>query len=241
MRRSLALPGLVLAAGVAAMVPPLPGAVDGQSVDGGLAEARPAEDAIVTPVSLDGLPEAVSRLLQQLPDENARRLRRHATLWQGWTPAMRAAFAERASEWDALPAAQRAARRETWQALQALPQAQREQVVGMAREFAHKPQVEQDALRQRFAGLEPGARRGWLLGPVLGADYPTLHPLLAQLPAGQHAPLMAVLQSMTAAQRVQLGVLVQRTPPQDRDALRLELIATPPERRQHWLWEQLDR
>lgn len=204
-----------------------------------------ATDEVTTiaaaPVALDTLPEVLLQLLPRLPEADATRLRRRATRWQTWSPEARAAFAERVAAWQALPPAERAARREAWQALQALPAEQRARVLDMARAYAHKPATEQEARRQRFAALDADVRRGWRLGPALGADYAVLHPLLAQVPAEQHAPLLAILQSMTSAQRVQLGVLAQRTPPQDRDILRLDLIATPAARRQHWLWEQLER
>ena len=32
------------------------------------------------------------------------------------------------------------------------------------------------------------ARRGWLLGPVLGADWPRLHPLFSAMPEDQRGP-----------------------------------------------------
>ncbi len=205
-----------------------------------VAAALPAPP--VAPVAgAAALPEGVDTLLETLPPAQRAVLRQRVERWQSWTPEARAAFAERAASWDALPPLERGRRREAWHAWRALPPMQREQVGGMSREFAARPVEEREALRARFQALDTSVQRGWLLGPVLGADYWRLHGLLAQVPVDQRAPLLEVLAAMTAAQRAQLYVLVQRTAPQDRDALRRELLATPAGRRQQWLWEQLDR
>lgn len=237
-RALLAAAALVAAATAAST--PLPDAVPTtpDNDDRGAVEATAAP---TVPVSLDMLPAPLGELLSRLPDADAMRLRRHAVRWQAWSPPQRQAFAARVAAWDELDADARAQRREAWQAWRALPEPQRERIATMASGFAQRPEAERVELRKRFAGLPQEQRRGWLLGPALGADYPRLHPLLAQLPAEQQAPLLDVLHSMSAAQRQQLGVLVQRTPPQARDGLRQALIATPAERRQQWLWEQLER
>ncbi|MBB1061308.1 DUF3106 domain-containing protein [Marilutibacter spongiae] len=206
-----------------------------------VAAALPAPPVAQVAGAGAALPEGVDTLLETLPPAQRAVLRQRVERWQSWTPEARAAFAERAASWDALPPLERGRRREAWQAWRALPPMQREQVGGMSREFAARPVDEREALRARFQALDTSVQRGWLLGPVLGADYWRLHGLLAQVPGDQRAPLLEVLAAMTAAQRAQLYVLVQRTPPQDRDALRRELVATPAGRRQQWLWEQLDR
>ncbi|MCF7221584.1 DUF3106 domain-containing protein [Marilutibacter chinensis] len=241
---ALATLALAVASAMAMATPPSPSPMPtavAEHVEGAESGHPDTATTAVAPVSLDALPEPLARLLPQMPEPDAMRLRRRATRWQAWPPQAHAAFAERAAAWDALTWEQRARRREAWQAWQALPDEQRERVRGIADGFAQRPKAEQDDLRMRFAALPQEQRRGWLLGPMLGADYPALHPLLAQLPAEQQRPLLDVLRSMTAAQRRQLGVLVQRTPPQARDALRLELIATPADRRQQWLWDRLGR
>lgn len=97
------------------------------------------------------------------------------------------------------------------------------------------PEAEQQAVRQRFAALDTSTQRGWLLGPDLGADYPKLHPLLAQLPAEQHAPLLVALRVMGAAERADLARLAQRLPPQQRADLLRGLLATPVADRGAWL------
>jgi hypothetical protein len=103
------------------------------------------------------------------------------------------------------------------------------------------PEDQRQALRERFDALDSSERRGWLLGPVLGADYPALQPLLAQVPEAEHAPLLAVLRAMSPGQRRDLAVLVQRTPPQERGSLRRELVSTAAGSRDQWLWSRLER
>lgn len=204
--------------------------------------ASPGEEA---PAAVSGqiveLPPGLDALLAGLPEDARVRIRLRAARWQAWSPAERAAFAERAGAWDGQAPRARMERREDWRAWQALPAMQREQVAGMSREFATLPPDARQALRAEFDALDVSVQRGWRLGPVLGADYASLHGLLAQVPVEQRAPLLEVLHAMSSAQRAQLAVLTQRTSPQARDDLRRELIATPPERRQQWLWEQMDR
>ena len=78
-------------------------------------------------------------------------------------------------------------------------------------------------------------QRGWLLGPVLGADYPKLQPLIAQLPESQHAPLLRVLRALAPTERNDLAMLAQRTPPQERADLLRALISTAGASRAAWL------
>jgi hypothetical protein len=66
-----------------------------------------------------------------------------------------------------------------------------------------------------------------------------LQPLLAQVPASEHEPLLRTLRAMTSQQRRELGVLAQRTPPARREALRRDLMATSADARGDWLWRQL--
>src|SRR3546814_5351733 len=77
-----------------------------------------------------------------------------------------------------------------------------------------------DLLRAKYEALDGSERRGWMLGPVLGADYPKLHSLVSQVPAGQRESLLAALRALSPEARDDLAVLAQRTPPQARDALR---------------------
>ena len=96
-------------------------------------------------------------------------------------------------------------------------------------------------MRAQFDALDASQRRGWRLGPTLGADYEKLQPLLAYVPPAQRLPLLASLRAMTAEQRAELAVLAQRTPPQDRQALRAELLAQPGAQLESWLQRKLAR
>jgi hypothetical protein len=87
--------------------------------------------------------------------------------------------------------------------------------------------------------LSTSARRGWLLGPVLGAEWAGLEPLLMQVPASERRPLLAVLHAMPPAQVRDLAILSQRTPPQGREALRSGLIRTAASERGAWLQARL--
>lgn len=180
-------------------------------------------------------------ILPQLQPGQRAQLLERGRQWRSWSPAQRAAFRERVAAWDALPAAERNQRRAQYHAWQALAPDVRAQLQSVARRHARLPAAERQALRRQFDALDGSQRRGWLLGPSLGADYAALQPLLAQLPADQHAPMLQTLRAMTPIQRGELAVLVQRTAPQEREALRRELVSTAAAQRQQWLWERLDR
>lgn len=180
-------------------------------------------------------------VLPRLPPPVRTQLQQHAALWSHWSPAQRQAFAARAAAWDALPRAQRIARRERYAAWQALDAEQHRRLRAAAARFADLPAERQQALREEFAGLDRSLRRGWLLGPELGADYAGLQPLLAQVPPAEHEALLRVLRAMTQGQRDDLIVLVRRTPPQERAGLRRELVSTAAANRDEWLWSRLQR
>lgn len=182
-----------------------------------------------------------AEVLPRLPPPVRERLQQRAARWARWSPAQRQAFAARAAAWDALPRAQRIARRERYHAWQALGREQQRELRAVAKRFAALPREQRQALREEFAALDRSQRRGWLLGPELGADYGGLQPLLAQVPPDEHARLLQVLRSMTQRQRDDLAVLVRRTPPQDRAQLRRELVSTASANLDEWLWSRLDR
>lgn len=182
-----------------------------------------------------------ARILPQLQPTQRAQLRQRAATWTGWTAAERADFSARADAWDALPPSQRGDRRVRYLAWQALPPEDRVAVRAAMDRYAMLPADQQQALRAQFDALDRSDRRGWLLGPSLGADYPALQPLLAQAPATDHEALLRVLRAMTRQQRSDLAVLVQRTPPQERDELRRALVSTSAANRQQWLWLRLER
>ena len=182
--------------------------------------------------------EAILPLLQAPVRAN---LQRRAAQWTGWTPAEQARFTARAAAWDALPRAARNRQREEHAAWQALPTRERAAVRSAAARFSVLPQERQQALRGQFELLDRSEQRGWLLGPVLGADYPALQPLLAQVPPEEHAPLLQVLRALSPAQRADVAVVARRTPPNERAELRRELLSTAAGSREQWLWDRLGR
>ena len=102
------------------------------------------------------------------------------------------------------------------------------------------PVARQQALRAQFDALDAGIRRGWLLGPTLGADWPRLHALFAQVPPEEREPLLAALRALSPQALADLGVLAQRTPPQAREELRRGLLAQPEALRAAWLRRKVD-
>lgn len=180
-------------------------------------------------------------VLPQLQPQQRAQLQQQATRWAGWNEAERRGFAARATRWDGQSPAARGARRERYRAWQALPAAEQARVRAAARQFASLPPERRGVLRAQFDALDRSERRGWLLGPDLGADYPALQPLLAQVPAGEHEDMLAVLRAMDSRQRRDLAVLVQRTPPQERARVRRELVSTAATNRDDWLWDRLHR
>ena len=177
----------------------------------------------------------------QLPPPLQKQLMARQAKLQAMTPAQRQALKQRVAAWDALPLAERRSRRERWQAWQALPPDEQWQLRTAVRQFAALPPAQQQALRVQFEKLDGSDRRGWLLGPSLGADYPGLRPLLMQVPVAQREPLLAILRTMPQAERLDLITLAQRSAPQERDALRRELISTPAANRAGWLQSRLQQ
>lgn len=160
---------------------------------------------------------------------------------QAMSSEQRVQFGQRLAEWKALPLAEREDRRARYQAWLQLDEAERLRLRAVAAEVAAFPAQRQQALRAQFDALDASQRRGWRLGPTLGADYEKLQPLLAYVPPAQRSPLLAALRAMTAEQRAGLAVLAQRTPPQDRQGLRAELLALPRSRLEAWLQQKLAR
>jgi hypothetical protein len=156
------------------------------------------------------------------------------------TPEQREALQRRAEAWDALPAPLRLERREAWAAWRALPNAERARMHAAREAYRALPVAEQQALRARFDALDAGIRRGWLLGPELGADWPQLHALFAQVTPGERDGLVEALRALPEQARADLGVLGQRTPPHDRAQLRAELMAQPPAQRAAWLRRRVE-
>lgn len=186
------------------------------------------------------LPQA-RELLQRLPPDLREQLRQRQAQWNGWSAQEREAFAARMEDWERRDPQARAREREHYAAWLALDSIDRERVQAARARYAALAPSEQARLRVQFEALDEHVRRGWLLGPRLGADYPALQPLLAQVPADQRAPLLQVLHEMTPPQRADLAVLLQRTPAEERDALRRGLLSTSEANRGAWLRLRLER
>ena len=128
-------------------------------------------------------PEALADA-QALQDQRAARL-------QAMSSEQRVQFGQRLAEWKARPLAEREDRRARYQAWLQLEEAERERLRAVATEIATFPPQRQQVLRAQFEALDANQRRGWRLGPTLGADYEKLQPLLAYVPAAQRSPLLA--------------------------------------------------
>lgn len=129
------------------------------------------------------------------------------------------------------------ARRSAWRHLDAAEQAR---LRAAAVTLDALPEDERDTLRARFAALDAVERRGWLLGPVLGADYAGLHPLLGYVAADEREPLLATLRAMRPDQRAHLAEVARRASPAARARLRRELLAQPPAQWDAWLARHSD-
>lgn len=175
-----------------------------------------------------------------LPEALAQQQQRTARL-QAMDSGQRVQFGQRLAEWKSRPLAEREDRRARYQAWLQLDEAERARLRAVAAEIATFPPQRRQALRAQFDALDESQRRGWRLGPALGADYEKLQPLLAYVPPAQRLPLLASLRAMTAGQRAELAVLAQRTPPQDRESLRAELLAQPGAQLESWLQRKLAR
>lgn len=191
-------------------------------------------------VAAQSLPPGLVERAQAISAPTRAELQRHQAVLTAMTPAQREAFAKRVADWDGLvPAAQRE-RREAWQAWRTLPPAEQARLRRAAAVFEALPAQQQQRLRDAWTALDGSDRRGWLLGPELGAEYPGLQPLVAQVPEAQREPLLGVLRELTPAARADLIVLAQRIPPQARDALRAGLISQPADQRARWLRDRLE-
>jgi hypothetical protein len=191
--------------------------------------------AIAGAAAIAMLPEPVQARMDALPAEVRQQLRDRSRWLEALSTEQRRQLEARIRAWDALPAAERARLREHWQAWLAMPSDRRALVRGARRNFAALPPEERQALRDAFAGLPADARRGWLMGPVLGSEWRALEPLFMQVPASERAPLLQVLHALPPGQVRDLATLAQRTPPQGREALRRELMVVPPADRAAWL------
>jgi len=188
---------------------------------------------LAAPLAQAALPPALKA--ESLPAAERAQLEARAARLAQMTPAERDALKARLAAWQILPAGERARRRIAWQAADALPHAERMRLQQAAAHFETLPEPEQRELRLAFEQLDLSLRRGWLLGPVLGADWPRLHPLFSAMPEDQRGPVLLALRATSLQARDDLAALAQRTPPQERDALRAQWLAVPADTRDAWL------
>ncbi|BCT92017.1 hypothetical protein LYSHEL_10410 [Lysobacter helvus] len=198
--------------------------------------ADPLQVAAGTP-----LPPTAETAIARLPAALQPDLRRQAQAWFAWTAAHRAAFVQRAAQWHQRDPSERARLREDYAAWQRLDAVAVDAIVAAAAHFHALSPMDQSRLQAQFELQDAIAQRGWLLGPAIGADYPRLQPLLAQLPEAQHAPMLRALRRMTAGERADLAVLAQRVPPQGREDLVRTLLSTSDDNRAAWLHARLDQ
>lgn len=186
------------------------------------------------------MPTALQAVMERLPEAERTRLVERQQRVSALDEAGRRALLQRIADWDALPEAERRSRREGWEAWQALPHDERMRMREARARFDAMAPAEQQSLRERFDALDTNLRRGWLLGPTLGEDWPRLHALFAQVPDDGHAALLLALRQLSLQGRDDLSVLAQRTSPEARDALRNDLLAQPPQARDAWLRRRVD-
>ena len=184
------------------------------------------------------LPQAAGAAIAGVPAPLQAPLRARAARWFAWTPAQQAAYRQRQAQWEAQSPALRAEQRMRYDAWLALEDDTRRQVVDAMQAYDALAPEQREGLRANFIAQDASAQRGWLLGPALGADYPKLQPLLAQVPETEHAALLRVLRALSPSERIDLARLVQRTPPQEREALRRTLLSTAATARAAWLQAQ---
>lgn len=187
--------------------------------------ALPTAGAVLPPALQDAaLPPAARAALEA-----------RAVRLAGMRDEDRATLAARVAAWRALPASERKRRRIAHEAAMALPHAERVRLQDAAAHFATLPEAEQRILRLEFEQLDQGLRRGWLLGPVLGLDWPGLHPLFSAMSEAEREPALLALRATSPQARADLAALAQRTPPHEREALRRAWLAVPAEARDAWL------
>lgn len=170
-----------------------------------------------------------------LPQAERDQLEARAAQLAAMTPDARATLVARVAAWRALPAQERRRRRIAHETAAALPHAERVRLQQAASHFATLPEAEQRALRLEFAQLDQGVRRGWRLGPVLGLDWPGLHPLFSAVPQADRASTLLALRASSVQARADLAALAQRTPPHEREALRRAWLDVPADARDAWL------
>ncbi|MCZ8115148.1 DUF3106 domain-containing protein [Silanimonas sp.] len=155
----------------------------------------------------------------------------NAEAWSGYDTARREALRTAYAAWVERPALERSALRGAYAEWMALDAGEREALAATAAALAALPAEGQKAQRAAFAALDAEAQRDWAVGPRLGAQLPGLRPLLAFVPAGEQAALIAALEALGDPARAALAARVAAMGTAERAALRGKVLAAPAEAR----------
>lgn len=206
----------------------------------------PASDAPTSLLDWSALAPPVQGLLAPvqgawpaLDAESQAALVANAEAWSGYDLARRQALRAAYAGWLERPALERSALRAAYAEWMALDAGERAALTASAEALAALPAEQQQAQRAAFAALDADAQRDWALGPRLGAQLPGLRPLLAYLPAGDQAALIAALEALSEPNRDALAARVAAMNTAQRAALRGRVLAAPPEARAGVLAEAL--
>lgn len=151
----------------------------------------------------------------------------HAEAWAGYDLARREALRTAYAAWLERPALERSALRSAYAEWVALDAGERAALTATAEALAALPAEAQQAQRAAFAALDAQAQRDWTVGPRLGAQLPGLRPLLAFVPAGDQAALVAALEALGEPTRTALAARLAVMNTAQRAALRGKVLAAP--------------
>ena len=174
------------------------------------------------------------------PDSQASLLA-NADAWSRYDAARRQALLEAYAAWVQRPALERSAMRAAHAEWRALDAGERDALTATAAALAALPVEAQQAKRAAFAALDAEVQRDWAVGPRLGAQLPGLRPLLAFLPAGDQAALIAALEAVDESTRAALAQRVAAMGTAERAGLRGKVLAAPEEARAALLVEAATR
>ncbi|MGL6290177.1 MAG: DUF3106 domain-containing protein [Silanimonas sp.] len=181
--------------------------------------------------SLQGLLAPVQGAWPALDAESQAALVANAEAWTRYDLARRQALREAYAAWLERPALERSALRSAYAEWTALDAGERAALTASAEALAALPAEQQQAQRAAFAALDADAQHDWALGPRLGAQLPGLRPLLAYVPAGEQAALIAALEALSEPTRDALAARVATMNTAQRAALRGRVLAAPVESR----------
>jgi hypothetical protein len=204
------------------------------------APAAPVEWRALAP-TMQGLMAPVQGAWPALDADSQAALVANAEAWSGYDLERRQALRDAYVAWLELPALQRSAQRAAYAEWTALDAGEREALTATAVALAARPAEQQQAQRAAFAALDAQTQRDWAQGPRLGAQLPGLRPLLAYVPAGDQAPLIAAIEALTPSARDALATRVAAMNTAQRAALRARVLAAPAPARAALLAEEAAR